>query len=185
MTECGAPIWECKTLFFGLHHVTRGVAVEERILVILIRNIATKGEGLCFFVTCKPDLNGRNEMLRCLGLTFLLGAGVGSIAWAQSSVNFDGQYMGELTLTKVINGDCTRPPLGALYPLTISRGEVRFSYRPRFDTTLSGRVDGNGILTASARVRKGFVRMTGRIQGHNLTAFIVSPSCNYTFRTKS
>jgi hypothetical protein len=124
-------------------------------------------------------------MLRCLGLGLLLGTGLGSVAWAQGSAAFDGQYTGELTLTKVINGDCTKPPLGALYPLTISRGEVRFSYRPRFDTTLSGRVDENGVLKASARLRKGFVRMTGRIQGNNLTAFIVSPSCNYTFRTKN
>jgi hypothetical protein len=124
-------------------------------------------------------------MLRWLGLGLLLGAGLGSVAWAQGSAAFDGQYMGELTLTKVINGDCTKPPFGALYPLTISRGEVRFAYRPRFDTTLSGRVDQNGIIKASARVRKGFVRMTGRIQGRNLTAFIVSPSCNYTFRTKN
>ena len=124
-------------------------------------------------------------MLRCLGLGLLLGTGLGSVAWAQGSAAFDGQYTGELTLTKVINGDCTKPPLGALYPLTISRGEVRFSYRPRFDTTLSGRVDENGVLKASARLRKGFVRMTGRIQGKNLTAFIVSPSCNYTFHTKN
>jgi len=124
-------------------------------------------------------------MLRWLGLGLLVGAGLGSVAWAQGSAAFDGQYLGELTLTKVINGDCTKPPFGALYPLTISRGEVRFAYRPRFDTTLSGRVDQNGIIKASARVRKGFVRMTGRIQGRNLTAFIVSPSCNYTFRTKN
>ena len=124
-------------------------------------------------------------MLRWLGLGLLLGAGLGSVAWAQGSAAFDGQYMGELTLTKVINGDCTKPPFGALYPLTISRGEVRFAYRPRFDTTLSGWVDENGIFKASARVRKGVVRMTGRIQGRNLTAFIVSPSCNYTFRTKN
>ena len=124
-------------------------------------------------------------MLRWLGLGLLLGAGLGSVAWAQGSAAFDGQYMGELTLTRVINGDCTQPPLGALYPLTISRGEVRFAYRPRFDTTLSGWVDENGIFKASARVRKGVVRMTGRIQGRNLTAFIVSPSCNYTFRTKN
>ena len=124
-------------------------------------------------------------MLRWLGPGLLLGTGLGSVAWAQGPVAFDGQYMGELTLAKVINGDCTKPPLGALYPLTISRGEVRFAYRPRFDTTLSGRVDENGIVKASARLRKGFVRMTGRIQGNNLTAFIVSPSCNYTFRTKN
>jgi len=124
-------------------------------------------------------------MLRWLGLGLLLGTGLVSVASAQGPAAFDGQYMGELTLTKVINGDCTKPPFGALYPLTISRGEVRFAYRPRFDTTLSGKVDENGIFKASARVRKGFVRMTGRIQGRNLTAFIVSPSCNYTFRTRN
>ena len=124
-------------------------------------------------------------MLRCLGLGLLLGMRLGSLAWAQSSAKFDGQYMGELTLTKEINGDCTPPPLGALYPLTLSRGEVRFAYRPRFDTTLSGKVDENGTFKASARLRRGFVQMTGRIQGNNLTAEIVSPSCNYTFKTKN
>src|SRR5690242_18204252 len=122
-------------------------------------------------------------MLRRLGLGLLLGLG-GSLALAQSSAKFDGQYVGELTLTKVIN-DCTEPPSGALYPLIISRGEVRFKYVPRFNTILSGRVDENGIFKASARLRKGSVQMTGRIQGNNLTAFIVSPSCKYTFRTKN
>ena len=123
-------------------------------------------------------------MLRWLGLGLLLSTGLGNVAWAQGSARFDGQYMGELILTKVINGDCTEPPLGALYPLGISKGEVRFAYVPRFDTTLRGWVGENGILKASARVRKGFVQMTGRIQGNNITAPIVSPSCNYTFQTK-
>ena len=124
-------------------------------------------------------------MMKWLGLGLLLSTGLGSVAWAQGSARFDGQYMGELTLTKVINGDCTEPPPGALYPLTISRGEVRFVYAPRFDTKLSGKIDENGVFKASARVRKGFVQMTGRIQGNNLTASIASPSCNYTFRTKN
>ena len=123
-------------------------------------------------------------MLRLLGLGLLLGTGLGSLAWAQGSAKFDGQYMGELTLTKVIEGDCTEPPLGALYPLRIFRGEVRFVYVPRFDTTLSGRIDENGMFKASARLRRGSVRMTGRIQRNNITAYIVSPSCNYTFQTK-
>jgi hypothetical protein len=123
-------------------------------------------------------------MLRLLGLGLLLGTGLGSLAWAQGSAKFDGQYMGELTLTKVIEGDCTQPPLGALYPLRIFRGEVRFVYVPRFDTTLSGRIDENGMFKASARLRRGSVRMTGRIQRNNITAYIVSPSCNYTFQTK-
>jgi hypothetical protein len=124
-------------------------------------------------------------MPKCLGLGLLLAMGLGSVAWAQGSAKFDGQYMGELTLTKEISGDCTQPPLGALYPLTISRGEVRFVYRPRFGTTLIGKVGENGILKASARLRKGFVQMTGRIEGNNLRAKIVSPSCNYTFQTKN
>jgi hypothetical protein len=124
-------------------------------------------------------------MLIWLGLCLLLGGGLEDVAWAQGAAKFDGQYMGELTLTKVIHENCTEPPLGALYPLNISRSEVRFVYVPRFDTTLRGTVDQNGVLTASARLRKGLVRMTGRIQGTNLTATIVSPSCNYTFHTKS
>ncbi len=123
-------------------------------------------------------------MLRLLRLGLLLGAGFGSVAWAQGSAKFDGQYRGELTLTKEIKENCTQPPLGALYPLRISRGEVQFVYVPRFDTTLRGKVDENGIFNASARVRHGSVKMTGRIQGKNITAHIVSPSCNYTFQTK-
>lgn len=126
-----------------------------------------------------------SAMLRWLGLGLLLSTGLGSVAWAQGPAKFDGQYIGELTLTKVIDGDCTQPPLGSLYPLTISRGEVRFVYLPRFNTTLSGKVGENGNFKATARLRRGFVQMTGRIQGNNLSAQIISPSCNYTFQTKN
>jgi hypothetical protein len=124
-------------------------------------------------------------MLRWLGLGVLLGAGLGGVASAQGSAAFDGQYMGELTLTKVISGDCTEPPLGASYPLTISQGMVRFNYVPRFDTSLRGKVDNTGNFKASARVRSGLVQMTGHIHGNNVTAFIVSPSCNYAFHNKN
>jgi hypothetical protein len=123
-------------------------------------------------------------MVKWLGLGFLLGMGLTSIAWAQGPPQFDGQYMGERILTREISGNCTKPPLGALYPLTISGGEVRFDYRPRFATTLRGMVDQNGILRASFRLKRGVVQMTGSIQRNNLTAFIVSPSCNYIFRTR-
>ena len=123
-------------------------------------------------------------MVRLLGLGLLLGTGLASVAWAQVSAKFDGQYRGELTLTKEIKENCTQPPLGALYPLRISGGEVLFVYVPRFDTTLRGKVDANGIFKASARLKHGSVQMTGRIQGKNITAHIVSPSCNYTFQTK-
>ncbi len=132
----------------------------------------------------KPELNGKSGMLKGLGLGLLLGAGLGSVAWAQGATNFDGQYIGELTLTGVINGDCTEPPLGALYPLTVSRGEVRFAYRPRFSTVLTGRIDKTGAFQASARAGKGLVRMTGRIDGARVAAEIVSPSCRYAFNTK-
>jgi hypothetical protein len=124
------------------------------------------------------------RMLRRLGAGLVLGGALASAASAQSAAKFDGQYMGELTLTKEIEGDCTRPPAGALYPLTISRGEVRFVYVPRFGTTLTGKVGADGKFSASARLRKGVVHMTGRVQGNNVAAHIVSPSCNYRFRTK-
>jgi len=123
-------------------------------------------------------------MLRSLGLALLIGAGLGSVASAQGSAKFDGQYMGELALTGIINGDCTEPPLGSLYPLTISRGEVRFAYLPRFGTTLSGKIGPNGVFKASSRVPQGIIQMTGRVQGNSISADIVSPSCRYSFRTK-
>ena len=123
-------------------------------------------------------------MLKRLGLGLLLGAGLGGIASAQNAGKFDGQYMGELTLRKVISGDCTEPPLGALYPLTISRGEVQFVYLPKFSTTLRGRVDEAGRFRAVARSRKGHVQMTGRIEGNKVSASIKSSSCNYAFHTK-
>jgi hypothetical protein len=124
-------------------------------------------------------------MLRWLGLGLVLGAAFGDVAWAQGSTRFDGQYVGELTLTKVISGDCTRPPLGAVYPLTISGGHVQFKYDPRFDTILRGKVDQDGTFKASHLLPKGRVSMTGRIQANNVTAHIKSPSCNYTFRTRN
>ena len=83
-------------------------------------------------------------MLRWLGLSLLLATGLGGVVWAQGSAKFDGQYSGELTLTRTIKGDCTQPPSGALYPLTVSGGVVQFKYVPRFDTRLIGTVDRAG-----------------------------------------
>ena len=123
-------------------------------------------------------------MLRWLGLGLLLGAGFASGASAQGSPRFDGQYVGELTLARVIDGDCTPPPLGALYPLTISGGEVHFAYAPRFSTALRGPIGDNGLFHAAGRAKHGVVQMTGRIQGNRVTASITSPSCTYTFQTK-
>jgi hypothetical protein len=123
-------------------------------------------------------------MLKRLGLGFLLGAALGNVASAQGSTEFDGQYMGKLTLTKVVSGDCTEPPPGALYPLRISGGQVEFRYVPRFDTILHGIVDNNGTFKASQRVRGGLVSMAGRIRANTITAYITSPSCRYTFQTQ-
>ena len=123
-------------------------------------------------------------MLIRVGLFGALAAMLAGTAAAQDASIFDGQYVGELTLTKVKRGDCTPPPLGALYPLTVSGGEVRFAYVPRFNTTLIGKVGKNGAFKASARARKGSVQMTGRVDGIHLAATISSPSCNYSFRTR-
>jgi hypothetical protein len=123
-------------------------------------------------------------MSKWLGPGLLLGAAIGNVAWPQGSTMFDGQYMGQLTLTKVVSGDCTEPPPGALYPLRISAGQVEFKYVLRFDTILRGMVDNNGTFKASQRVRSGLVSMAGRIRGNNVTAYITSPSCRYTFKTQ-
>ena len=119
-----------------------------------------------------------------LGLGLALGAAFAGLAWAQGSTAFDGQYMGQLTLAKIVSGDCTEPPPGSLYPLAISGGRVEFKYVPRFDTILQGRVDDSGRFTAVRRLRRGQVSMTGHVQGNNVTATITSPSCIYTFRTQ-
>ena len=123
-------------------------------------------------------------MLKWQGVGVLLGAVLVNIAWAQGSTQFDGQYVGELTLTKVINGDCTRPPLGSLYPLTISGGQVQFKYDPRFDTILRGHVNEDGTFMATRLLRKGQVGMIGYVKGNSVIAYIDSPSCKYTFATK-
>jgi len=125
-------------------------------------------------------------MLRVIGLTLLFAAlALRAGAAAPPPDRFDGQYMGELILTKEIT-DCTRPPLGAIYPLTVAGGHVRFNYAPRFNTTLVGAVDERGILKASAKLRRGrVIQMTGRIQGASLTATITSPSCRYNFQTRN
>ncbi len=124
-------------------------------------------------------------MLKWLAWGLLLAVALGNFAWAQGSTKFDGQYVGELTLGKVISGDCTEPPPGALFPLTISGGQVQFKYIPRFDTILRGKVDENGTFKASRRLRNGSISMTGRIQENNVIAQIKSPSCNYTFHTRN
>jgi hypothetical protein len=124
-------------------------------------------------------------MPRRLGPGLLLAMALGSAAFAQGTPRFDGQYAGELRLARVIDGDCTEPPRGALYPLTVSGGQVRFAYVPRFATTLTGRVAKNGGFTASARTKYGVVEMTGQIRGNAVTAQIASPSCRYDFATKN
>ena len=123
-------------------------------------------------------------MLKSPALGLFLGAALATAAWAQGTTNFDGQYIGELRLTKVISGDCTPSPPGALYPLTISGGQVQFKYDPRFDTVLRGRVNENGTFTATHLLQRGRIRMTGQIRGNNITAYIKSPSCRYTYQTK-
>ena len=123
-------------------------------------------------------------MRRAFALGFGLGVALAGTAWAEGASGFDGQYRGELILTSTIKGDCTPPPLGALYPLTIAQGRVRFAYVPRFGTALAGVVDSHGDFKASARLRHGVIVMTGHIEGRNVSAAIISPSCRYSFQTQ-
>jgi hypothetical protein len=122
-------------------------------------------------------------MRKALTFGLLLGAALANVARAQGVAGFDGQYVGKLTLTKLLSGDCTEPPLGALYPLAISGGRVEFKYLPRFDTILRGRVDADGSFSASRRLRRGLIKMSGQIEGTNVVATITSPSCIYSFKT--
>ena len=125
-------------------------------------------------------------MLKLLGLGVVIAMGVAAAAWAQAPAKYDGQYVGSLTLTGIISGDCTRPPVGAEYPLSIRNGVVHFKYVPRFDTELIGHIDANGSFKAVGDTKHSTVTMTGQITGyHNLTAKLVSPSCQYTFEVRN
>jgi len=129
---------------------------------------------------------GWNAMIKRFGVGLVFGAALANAAWAQGTARFDGQYVGELTLRGIINGDCTTPPVGAEYPLRIAGGLVHFKYVPRFDTELTGPVDPNGRFKATGKTKKGIVTMTGQITGYrNLTANLVSPSCEYSFQSRN
>jgi hypothetical protein len=128
-----------------------------------------------------PRRSGPGLLLAAL----LGGIALAPVASAQVTSRFDGEYVGELTLVELIQGDCTTPPLGALYPLSVSGGQVRFAYVPRFATHLIGSVAENGSFKATAPTKYGRVEMTGQIRGNTVRAQIVSPSCRYSFTTKN
>ena len=122
-----------------------------------------------------------------LGLCVVAMLGVlGSIAVARSAAaqgasGFDGDYTGTLTLVEVKSGNCTPSPPGAVYPLTVSGGQVTFAYDPRFDTVLTGNVAPDGTFRASASTSLGPIEMAGQIKDNQVNAQIVSPSCLYNF----
>ncbi len=123
-------------------------------------------------------------MRRSCGPVLLVAAVLAGNAEAQGTRQFDGSYVGELTLQSVAGGDCSAPPLGAVYPLFVTQDRVSFAYLPRFATTLTGAVDKNGAFKASAHTKGGLVEMTGQIRGPAVSATIVSPSCRYSFQTQ-
>ena len=129
-------------------------------------------------------MRGIIVMRAIFGPILLFGVGLAGAVWAQGIDRFDGSYVGELTLQGVVSGDCTEPPLGAVYPLIVSQGRVSFAYLPRFATTLAGPVDKAGAFKATARTKTGLVQMTGRISGLKVVATIQSPSCRYSFQTR-
>jgi hypothetical protein len=115
-------------------------------------------------------------------LALLFAAGLASAASAQTTGKFDGNYVGQLTLSGIISGDCTTPPTGSAYPLSIAGGIVHFKYVPRFDTVLTGKIDDKGDFKASSRTKAGMINMVGHVApGGALTANIQSPSCLYSF----
>ena len=116
-----------------------------------------------------------------LGVSMLGSIAGARSAAAQGASGFDGEYTGTLTLVEVISGNCTPAPSGAVYPLSVSGGQVSFAYDPRFDTVLTGSVAPDGTFQASAPTSLGPIKMTGQIKGNQVTAQIVSPSCLYNF----
>ena len=116
-----------------------------------------------------------------LGVAMLGSIAGARSAAAQGASGFDGDYTGTLTLVEVISGNCTPAPPGAIYPLTVSGGQVSFAYDPRFATVLTGSVAPDGTFRASAPTSLGPIEMTGQIKGNQVNAQIVSPSCLYNF----
>lgn len=96
---------------------------------------------------------------------------------------FDGEYLGEFTLTKIIT-QCDRPTPGFMRLLTIINGEVKIIYNPRFGTMLNGKIDGAGVFLATGNLPSGFVQMSGRVTGADLAANVETPNCRYTFQAK-
>jgi hypothetical protein len=136
-----------------------------------------KGERVS--MTAKRKLPTRPGMTFALGLAF--AAALGGVAWAQAGSGFDGDYVGQMTLTGIVNGDCTTPPTGSAYPLKIAGGVVHFKYVPRFDTVLVGKVDDKGDFKASGHTKTGMINMVGHVTpAGSLTAKIQSPSCLYS-----
>ena len=61
------------------------------------------------------------SVLKRLGLGALFATCFAGLAWAQGAAQFDGQYTGELRLTRTFSGDCTEPPLKLMSPPTSER----------------------------------------------------------------
>jgi hypothetical protein len=133
-------------------------------------------------MTAKRKMPIRRGPTLRLGLGLVFAAALAGAAWAQAGSRFDGDYVGQLALSGIVNGDCTTPPTGSAYPLNISGGVVRFKYVVRFDTVLTGKVDDKGDFKASGRTKAGMINMVGHVMpAGSLTAKIQSPSCLYSF----
>ena len=103
---------------------------------------------------------------------------------ARSQTQFDGDYWGEFTLTRIIGQSCSRPAPGTVRRLSIRNSEVSYMYNREQNTVLTGRVDSAGAFTASGYLRSGLVQMVGRVQGLDLKANMQSPECLYSFQGK-
>ena len=103
---------------------------------------------------------------------------------SQAQTAFDGQYWGEMALTRILGGACDQPQPGRVRLLTISNGQVQFVYNRRFNIVLTGRVDNTGSFNLSGYLPTGPVQMVGRVTGGDIGATAQSPDCWYAYQGK-
>ena len=109
---------------------------------------------------------------------------LGSIAGARSAAaqgasGFDGEYTGTLTLVAVTSGNSLLAVWGR-YPFRYpAAGQLYL--RPAVRHLITGNVAPDGTFQASAPTSLGPIKMTGQINGNQVNAQIVSPSCLYNF----
>jgi hypothetical protein len=83
------------------------------------------------------------------------------------------------------NGRLKPCPIGPFQKiLAIRNGQFSFVYNRARQSTLSGRVAGDGSLSATAPTPRGGVRLTARITGNDLVGTVGSTYCVYSLQLR-